>query len=275
MSMSGSSQATVVVERTAALAMTCRFCGTTTDHVFVDLGMSPLCESILPFNQLNQMEPFYPLRVYVCPRCFLVQLAEYVSPEHIFTEYAYFSSYSSSWVEHARVYAEAMRQRLALTGKSLVVELASNDGYLLQHFVASGIPVIGVEPAVNVAEMARSKGVPTRTCFFGTATARTMDAEETYELSTILGIADKVIWTGEYAWDSDEASVYLHTADACVLPFNDGVTLNRSSLGAAAFHGLPIVTTKEVRILSDVLSPTSPAMRKMHMAEHVRENFLN
>jgi SAM-dependent methyltransferase len=163
-----------MVERKAALAMTCRFCGATAHDVFVDLGMSPLCESILTLEQLNQMEPFYPLRVYVCPRCFLVQLAEFVSPEHIFTEYAYFSSYSSSWVEHARRYADAMRRRLALTDKSLVVELASNDGYLLQHFVAAGIPVIGVEPAVNVAEVARKKGVTTRTCFFGTTMARTM-----------------------------------------------------------------------------------------------------
>jgi SAM-dependent methyltransferase len=169
-----STEAAVVAERTAAHAMTCRFCGAAADEVFADLGMSPLCESILTLEQLNQMEPFYPLRVYVCPRCFLVQLAEFVSPEHIFTEYAYFSSYSSSWVEHARLYAEAMQRRLALTDKSLVVELASNDGYLLQHFVAAGIPVIGVEPAVNVAEAARKTGIPTRTCFFGTATARTM-----------------------------------------------------------------------------------------------------
>ncbi len=163
-----STEATVVIERTAAHAMTCRFCGAAADEVFADLGMSPLCESILTLEQLNQMEPFYPLRVYVCPRCFLVQLAEFVSPEHIFTEYAYFSSYSSSWVEHARIYAEAMRRRLALTDKSLVVELASNDGYLLQHFVAAGIPVLGIEPAVNVAEAARKTGIPTRTCFFGT-----------------------------------------------------------------------------------------------------------
>jgi hypothetical protein len=169
-----STEATVVIERTAAHAMTCRFCGAAADEVFADLGMSPLCESILTLEQLNQMEPFYPLRVYVCPRCFLVQLAEFVSPEHIFIEYAYFSSYSSSWVEHARIYAEAMQRRLALTDKSLVVELASNDGYLLQHFVAAGIPVIGVEPAVNVAEAARKTGIPTRTCFFGTATARMM-----------------------------------------------------------------------------------------------------
>jgi hypothetical protein len=177
MNLRKSSEATLVVERAASLAMTCRFCGATADRVFVDLGMSPLCESILTHDQLNRMEPFYPLRVYVCPRCFLVQLAEFVSPEHIFTEYAYFSSYSSSWVEHARLYAEAMRRRLALDAKSLVVELASNDGYLLQHFVAAGIPVLGIEPAVNVAEVAQKKGILTRTSFFGTAVARTMAAD--------------------------------------------------------------------------------------------------
>ena len=99
------------------------------------------------------MEPFYPLRVNVCPRCFLVQLAEYVSPADIFTEYAYFSSYSTSWVEHARAYTETVRRRLELTEKSFVIEIASNDGYLLQHFVTAGIPVLGIEPAANVAEV--------------------------------------------------------------------------------------------------------------------------
>jgi len=156
--------------------MTCRFCAGRADRVFVDLGMSPLCESFLTAEQLNQVEPFYPLRVYVCPRCFLVQLGEYVSPEHIFTEYAYFSSYSTSWVEHARLYTEMIRRRLGLTAESLVIELASNDGYLLQHFVTAGIPVLGIEPAVNVAEAARPKNVPTRVCFFGTEKAREMAA---------------------------------------------------------------------------------------------------
>jgi SAM-dependent methyltransferase len=159
-----------------ALGMACRFCGARAERVFVDLGMSPLCESLITAEQLNQMEPFYPLRVTVCPRCFLVQLGEYVSPEHIFTEYAYFSSYSTSWVEHARRYTEAISRRLGLTPDSLVVELASNDGYLLQHFVAAGIPVLGIEPAANVAEVARQKGVPTRTCFFGAEAARDMVA---------------------------------------------------------------------------------------------------
>src|SRR5262245_54301699 len=163
--------------RAPALSVVCRFCGEKADHVFVDLGMSPLCESILTAEQLNDMEAFYPLRVHVCPNCFLVKLSEYVSPEHIFSEYAYFSSYSTSWVEHARKYAKSIQQRLQLTDKSLVVELASNDGYLLQHFIEAGIPVLGIEPAVNVAEAARQKQVPTRACFFGTDTAREMAAQ--------------------------------------------------------------------------------------------------
>jgi SAM-dependent methyltransferase len=166
-----------VPDRAPDLSVACRFCGEKADHLFVDLGMSPLCESILTAEQLNDMEPFYPLRVHVCPRCFLVQLSEYVSPEHIFSEYAYFSSYSTSWVEHARKYTKGIQQRLQLTDTSFVVELASNDGYLLQHFVEAGIPVLGIEPAVNVAEAARQKHVPTRTCFFGTDTAREMAAQ--------------------------------------------------------------------------------------------------
>ncbi|NOU10466.1 MAG: class I SAM-dependent methyltransferase [Nitrospira sp.] len=117
------------------------------------------------------MEPFYPLHVYVCEHCWLVQLHEYVSPSDIFTEYAYFSSYADSWVQHAKRYADMIVQRLALTAKSFVVELASNDGYLLQHFVAKGIPVLGVEPAANVAEVARKKNVPTLVKFFGKQTA--------------------------------------------------------------------------------------------------------
>jgi SAM-dependent methyltransferase len=164
---------TTVVARSAEprLAWACRFCGATASHLFADLGMSPLCESFVPADQLNAMEPFYPLRAVVCPACFLVQLDQYVTPQHIFSEYAYFSSYSSSWVEHARRYTEMIRRRLALDKSSLVVEIASNDGYLLQHFVAAGIPVVGIEPAANVAEVARQKGIPTRVCFFGTEVA--------------------------------------------------------------------------------------------------------
>jgi SAM-dependent methyltransferase len=164
-------------EMAPALRMTCRFCGHAADHLFVDLGMSPLCESFLTVEQLNQMEPFYPLRAHVCPDCFLVQLGEYVSPSAIFSEYAYFSSFSSSWVEHARAYTVKMRQRFHLTEKSFVIEIASNDGYLLQHFVQAGVPVLGIEPAANIAEVARQKQVPTRSCFFGTDTARELAAQ--------------------------------------------------------------------------------------------------
>ncbi|MEW6581958.1 MAG: class I SAM-dependent methyltransferase [Actinomycetota bacterium] len=155
----------------------CRFCGAPLTHTFVDLGMSPPCESFLTADQLNRMEPFYPLHVRTCGECFLVQLEEYVAPEEIFTEYAYFSSYSDSWVEHARVYAEAMAASLGLGPDSLVVELASNDGYLLQHFVRMGIPVTGVEPARNVAQAAIAKGVPTRVEFFGREAAQRMRDE--------------------------------------------------------------------------------------------------
>ena len=145
----------------------CRFCGAPLSHTFVDLGMSPLCESYRNVDQLNQMEPFYPLHVYVCGNCFLVQLEEFVPPEEIFTEYAYFSSYADSWVEHMRRYADAITDRLGLGRDSLVVEVASNDGYLLQHFVNKGIPVLGIEPAANVAKVAIERGIPTLVKFFG------------------------------------------------------------------------------------------------------------
>jgi len=138
----------------------CRFCGGRL-HAFVDLGMSPLCESFLTGSQLDQMEAYYPLHALVCEDCFLVQLQEYVSPDHIFSEYAYFSSYSTSWVEHARAYCHMIKDRLQLGPQSLAVELASNDGYLLQHFLPLGVPVLGIEPAANVAEAARRRDVPT------------------------------------------------------------------------------------------------------------------
>jgi len=138
--------------------------------------MSPLCESFLRGDQLNQMEPFYPLHVWVCERCFLVQLEEYVTGEDIFTDYAYFSSFSDSWLDHARRYVDQMIGQLELTGKSRVVEIASNDGYLLQYFVKRGIPALGIEPAANVAKVAESKGVPTIVKFFGVETARELAA---------------------------------------------------------------------------------------------------
>ena len=152
----------------------CMCCEAPLTHVFVDLGMSPLCESYVSREDLNRVEHFYPLRVHVCDRCFLVQLEEYVSPESIFTEYAYFSSYADSWVEHMRRYADMISDRLALGPKSFVVEVASNDGYLLQHFVRKGIPVLGIEPAANVARVAVEKGIPTLVKFFGEETARAL-----------------------------------------------------------------------------------------------------
>ncbi len=163
----------------------CRSCGTQLKHTFVDLGMSPLCESYVSREGLNQMEPFYPLHVYVCHNCFLVQLEEYVKVEDIFSEYAYFSSYSDSWLEHAKNYTDMIVARLNLNQQSKVMELASNDGYLLQYFVKKGIPALGVEPAANVAAAAAQKGVPTVVKFFGKTTAR--------ELATEFGKADLII----------------------------------------------------------------------------------
>jgi len=145
----------------------CRLCHAPLTTSFIDLGMSPLCESFLSADQIEQMEPYYPLHALVCNECFLVQLQEYVKPEHIFTEYAYFSSYSTLWVDHARRYCETIKVRFNLGSKSQVVEIASNDGYLLQHFLPLGVPVIGIEPAANVAEAARQKNIPTLVEFFG------------------------------------------------------------------------------------------------------------
>src|SRR5215831_11981221 len=155
----------------------CRFCGSFLRETFVDLGMSPLCESYVDPDQLNELEVFYPLHVKVCGKCFLVQLEEYVSVEHIFREYAYFSSYSDSWLKHASDYVDMISARRALGAASLVVELASNDGYLLQYFVRKGIPALGVEPAENVARVAQEKGVSTLMKFFGVETARQMVAD--------------------------------------------------------------------------------------------------
>jgi len=151
---------------------TCRFCHTGLQGTFVDLGMSPLCESFLTREQLNQMEPFYPLHAYVCEECFLVQVEEYVGPEQIFSEYAYFSSYSRAWLEHAKSYTDMIVSRLGLDHTSQVIELGSNDGYLLQYFMARGIRVLGVEPAGNVAAAAIAKGVPSTTRLFGLETAQ-------------------------------------------------------------------------------------------------------
>ena len=161
---------------TATKKSGCRFCGTKLENTFVDLGMSPLCESYLASEDLNQMEPFYPLHVQVCGNCFLVQLEAYVTPEHIFSDYAYFSSYSDSWLAHAKRYTDLMVERFGIGAKSFVVELASNDGYLLQYFVENKVPVLGIEPAANVADVAIRKGVPTIVKFFGRETARELVA---------------------------------------------------------------------------------------------------
>jgi SAM-dependent methyltransferase len=160
----------------------CRFCGAPLSAVFADLGSSPLANSYLPAERLDAMEPFYPLRALVCERCFLVQLQEYESPSQIFSDYAYFSSYSKSWLEHSRAYSEHIARRLGLGAHSQVIELASNDGYLLQYFRERGIPVLGVEPAANVAAVAKQRGIPTLVEFFGVATARAMAPESAADL---------------------------------------------------------------------------------------------
>ncbi|MFC7334990.1 class I SAM-dependent methyltransferase [Rhodocista pekingensis] len=151
--------------------LSCRACGAPLRHSFVDLGKTPLANSYLDPDRAGRPEPVYDLHARVCDACFLVQVEDVVPAEAIFTDYAYFSSYSESWVEHARRYALGMIERFGLDGRSQVVEVASNDGYLLRHFVAAGIPVLGIEPAANVAAVARAQGVPTETVFFGRETA--------------------------------------------------------------------------------------------------------
>jgi SAM-dependent methyltransferase len=160
-----------------ASTLYCRLCGSPLSEVFADLGSTPLCESYLSAEDLAKGEPFYPLCTYVCSQCFLVQVPEIVSPHDIFSHYAYFSSYSDSWLEHAKKYVDQMVPRLGLNGDSLVIELASNDGYLLQYFVERGIPVLGIDPAANVVEAAARKGVPTKVAFFGQEIARELAAE--------------------------------------------------------------------------------------------------
>jgi SAM-dependent methyltransferase len=150
----------------------CMFCAAPLRDTVADLGKSPLCETYLDPAQLNEMEPFYPLHAYVCRTCWLVQVEEYVQPDGIFTDYLYFSSYSDSWLAHAKRYVDDVVERFGLDGSSRVVELGSNDGYLLQYFVQQGIPALGVEPAANVAQVAIEKGVPTEVAFFGRETAQ-------------------------------------------------------------------------------------------------------
>jgi hypothetical protein len=169
----------------------CRLCAAELTETFVDLGMSPLCESYLPAERLDSAETFYPLHVRLCPSCLLVQLPAYVPGEDIFSDYAYFSSYSDSWVAHAKRYADTMAEQLGLGPDSLVTEVASNDGYLLQHFVARGIPVLGVEPAANIADVARSRGIRTANEFLGAETGAALAAE--------YGRADLVAGNNVYA----------------------------------------------------------------------------
>lgn len=155
----------------------CRFCGTSLHRTFVDLGLSPLCETYPAASDFHRGEVYYPLHVYVCEKCFLVQLEEYESAESIFTDYAYFSSYSDSWLKHSENYCNKVKSRFGLNEESFVVEVASNDGYLLQYFVRQGVPVLGIEPAANVAKVAVEKGVPTLVRFFGTELANELTAD--------------------------------------------------------------------------------------------------
>jgi hypothetical protein len=169
----------------------CRLCSAELQHTFVDLGMSPPCESYLTASQLDEAEKFYPLHVRICESCLLVQLPAYIPPEDIFSDYAYFSSYSDSWVAHARRFVDDAAMRLALGSASFIIEVASNDGYLLQHSLARGIRSLGVEPAANIAEVARSKGIETEVTFLGEQTGRDVAARH--------GKADLVVANNVFA----------------------------------------------------------------------------
>ncbi len=160
----------------------CQFCETTLKHSFCDLGKSPVSNAFLTEDQLQKMEPFYPLHAYACSHCFLVQLRESQSPEQLFSdsEYAYFSSYSKTWLEHAKKYTEEMTLRFQLNSRSQVIEIASNDGYLLQYFLKEKIPCLGIEPAENVAKVALGKGIPTLSKFFGVKTAHELASQNIY-----------------------------------------------------------------------------------------------
>lgn len=179
----GSASLVVQPSDTAPAAHTsgaCRLCGAGLKHTLVDLGKSPLCETFLSEQQIDQMEPFFPLHVLICDNCWLAQLKEYVAADGIFTDqYPYYSSYSTSWVAHAKAYCEMIAKRRSLAADAFVVELASNDGYLLQHFAPLGVPnILGVEPSANVAEEAARKGIPVLVDFFGKALAEKIVAEK-------------------------------------------------------------------------------------------------
>jgi len=156
---------------------TCRFCKNELETIFIDLGMSPLSNSYLKHDQLNNLEPFYPLITFACNSCYLVQLLQYESCNVIFSDYAYFSSYSNTWLEHSKKYADMVTEKIQLNNNSLVIELASNDGYLLQYFKNKNIPVLGIEPAQNVARAAKEKGIPTIARFFGMDLAQELVGE--------------------------------------------------------------------------------------------------
>ncbi|MCK8784349.1 class I SAM-dependent methyltransferase [Roseomonas sp. NAR14] len=160
----------------ATSACRCRLCGSTLSETFANLGMSPLANSFIDPRRADRMEPFYPLHAFVCSRCWLVQLGEFESPQAIFGDYLYFSSFSDSWLRHAEAYAAHMIGRLGLDGGATVVEIASNDGYLLQYFQRAGVQVLGVDPAANVARVAVDKGIPTEVAFFGAETASRLRA---------------------------------------------------------------------------------------------------
>lgn len=164
----------------------CRLCASSLVNTFVDLGRSPLSNAYLASEQLDVTEPFYPLHVYVCDSCFLVQLPEIQTPEQIFSDYAYFSSYSETWLNHAKAYVEQMIETYSIRKSSRVIEIASNDGYLLQYFKEKGIPVLGIEPAKNVAAVAQAAGIPTITRFFGLTTAKDLVAQG-YQADLLLG----------------------------------------------------------------------------------------
>lgn len=164
----------------------CRFCGRELNHTFVDLGLSPLANDYLGKAELDGGQMFYPLKVKVCDSCFLVQAAEYRRPEQIFREYQYFSSYSEGWLSHCRAYVDMIVPRLGLGADNQVLEVACNDGYLLQYFQNYGIPVMGVEPAENVASEARAKGIDVECCFFDAGTARDI-AERNGQYDLVIG----------------------------------------------------------------------------------------
>lgn len=175
--MQATQTSSTALSAAAATRATCRFCGNGLRHTVADLGMSPMANSYRKPEELNRMEPFYPLHAYVCDKCFLVQLEAFQSGEEIFSDYAYFSSYAQALLDHGKAYAEAMTDRFKLGAASKVVEVAANDGYLLRWFLPKGVPVLGVEPAANVADAARALGIPMEVLFFGRQTAAKLKAD--------------------------------------------------------------------------------------------------